>query len=142
MGRTIHDIMKVWPADRRAKVEAEAARLIDEVRTLQDLRKAHALTQEKMADLLGIKQENVSRVEKRADMLLSTLQDYVGAMGGKLNLVVEFKNRNPVLLTGIMDPVPEPQRLSKRPSRSRVAARKLRATSARSSRSKARTTAS
>lgn len=69
--------------------------------TLQDLRKARALTQERVAEMLGIKQENVSRLEKRSDLLLSTLGDYVAAMGGRLRLVAEFPDRPPVALTGL-----------------------------------------
>ncbi len=37
-----------------------------------------------MAELLGVKQENISRMERRADLLLSTLSRYIEAMGGKL----------------------------------------------------------
>jgi len=46
-----------------------------------------------MAALLGVEQENVSRIERRADLLLSTLASYVAAMGGKLRLIAEFPNR-------------------------------------------------
>ena len=46
-------------------------------------------------------QENVSRIEQRSDLLLSTLSGYVEAMGGKLSLVAEFPDRPPVALTGI-----------------------------------------
>ena len=54
-----------------------------------------------MAKELGINQENVSRIEKRSDLLLSTLSGYVEAMGGTLRLVAEFPDRPPVALTGI-----------------------------------------
>ncbi len=54
-----------------------------------------------MAKELGINQENVSRIEKRADLLISTLGSYVEAMGGKLRLVAEFPDRPPVVITGI-----------------------------------------
>jgi hypothetical protein len=47
-------------------------------------------------ELLGVEQENVSRIERRADFLLSTLANYVAAMGGKLRLIAEFPNRKPV----------------------------------------------
>jgi transcriptional regulator with XRE-family HTH domain len=67
--------------------------------TLQDLRKARELTQQRMAELLGIKQANVSRIEKRSDLLLSTLGSYVAAMGGRLRLVAEFPDRPPVVLS-------------------------------------------
>ena len=73
----------------------------DEEMSLQDLRKARKQTQVHVAKELGIKQENVSRIEKRADLLLSTLSGYVEAMGGKLRLVAEFPDRPPIALTGI-----------------------------------------
>jgi len=43
----------------------------------------------------------IAQMEKRADMLLSTLSSYIAAMGGKLNLVVEFPDRDPVILDGL-----------------------------------------
>jgi transcriptional regulator with XRE-family HTH domain len=85
--------------EQRQKVEQRAAELIAEEMTLRDLRKALALTQETMAELLQIRQENVSRIERRTDLLISTLRGYVEAMGGELNLVVEFKDRPPVKIT-------------------------------------------
>jgi len=63
------------------------------------LRKAHELTQERIAETLRNSQDGVSRIEKRSDFLLSTLRSYVEAMGGKLRLIVEFPNRKPVTLS-------------------------------------------
>ena len=91
---------KLSPA-RRKKVEARAGELIAEEMSLQDLRKARKQTQVRVAKELGINQENVSRIEKRSDLLLSTLSGYVEAMGGKLSLVAEFPDRPPVALTGL-----------------------------------------
>jgi hypothetical protein len=54
-----------------------------------------------MAKALGITQEGVSRLEKRSDLLLLTLRKTVKAMGGNLSLVVEFPDRDPVVLSGI-----------------------------------------
>jgi hypothetical protein len=45
----------------------------------------------------------VSRLEKRSDLLLSTLRKTVEAMGGSLSLVAEFPDRDPVVLSGIAD---------------------------------------
>ena len=84
------------PPDRRAKVEARAAELIAEELSLQELRKAMRLTQVELADRLGVRQDTISRLEQRADMLLSTLQSYVEAMGGRLSIVAELPNRPPV----------------------------------------------
>ena len=89
------------PKARRRKIEARAAELVAEEMSLQDLRKARKRTQVRVAKELGIKQENVSRIEKRTDLLISTLRGYVEAMGGELRLVVEFPDRPPIALTGI-----------------------------------------
>ena len=98
-------IKKLSPA-RRKKVEARAAELIAEEMTLRDLRKARRLTQVRMAEELGITQDGVSRLEKRSDLLLSTLRKTVEAMGGRLSLVAEFPDRAPVVLMGIAEDEP------------------------------------
>ncbi len=98
---TLTDRMDKLPPSRRKKVEERARALIAEEMSLRDLRKARKQTQERIAEKLGINQDNVSRLERRSDLLISTLSGYVEAMGGKLSLVVEFPDRPPVALTGI-----------------------------------------
>lgn len=88
---------------RRKKVEARARDLIAEEMTLRDLRKARDLTQVRMAEALGIGQDSVSRLEKRSDLLLSTLRSYVAAMGGSLDLVARFPDRPPVIVSGLAE---------------------------------------
>ncbi len=103
---SIDEFMKDFTPDQRARVEARTAMLMAEEATLRDLRQAQHLTQERMAELMGVEQENVSRLERRADLLLSTLSSYVAAMGGKLRLIAEFPDRQPVAiaLADLMDP--------------------------------------
>lgn len=98
---TLADRMNKLPPSRRKKIEKRAQALIAEEMSLRDLRKALKQTQVRVAKKLGINQENVSRLEQRSDLLISTLSDYVEAMGGKLSLVAEFPDRPPVALTGI-----------------------------------------
>ena len=86
---------------RRKRVEARAHELIAEEMTLRELRRARQLTQVRVARTLGITQDSVSRLEKRSDLLLSTLRKAVEAMGGNLSLVAEFPDRAPVVLSGI-----------------------------------------
>jgi DNA-binding XRE family transcriptional regulator len=95
--------MESLPADERDAIVRRAAVLIEEQMTLQELRKTLNLTQESMARLLEIKQANVSKVEKRADMLISTLRSYVEAMGGSLELIARLPGRGPVRLEGLRD---------------------------------------
>jgi transcriptional regulator with XRE-family HTH domain len=103
MSRNVNDIIKKLSPAQRKKVEIRAAQLIAEEMTLRQLRQACKLTQEKVAKSLHIGQEGVSKLEKRSDLLISTLRDYVKAMGGQLSLVVEFPDREPVILSGIAD---------------------------------------
>ncbi|WP_426149778.1 XRE family transcriptional regulator [Pseudomonas sp. DC3000-4b1] len=103
MAKSLDHVMKGLPPARRQRIEQRGAELIAEQMTLQELRKELNLTQEAMADLLHIKQGNVSKVEKRTDMLLSTLREYVEAMGGTLELVARLPGRGPVRLEGLGD---------------------------------------
>ncbi len=101
MGRSYDEVMKSLPKKRRARIEKRGDEIINEHVTLQALRKAHELTQVKMAQKLNVKQESISRLEKRSDMLLSTLRGYLEAMGGELDITVRFKNGEPVALSGL-----------------------------------------
>ena len=87
--------------ERKQKIASRAASILAEERSLQELRRARKLTQKKMAEVLGIGQDSVSRLEQRSDLLISTLRDYVQAMGGRLSLVAEFPDQEPVILRGI-----------------------------------------
>src|SRR5208282_5782185 len=101
MVKTLDEVIVGLPPDQQQEVETLAERLIEEEMTLRDLRKAHKLTQQRVAEALHISQDGVSRIEKRSDFLISTLRSYVEAMGGKLRLVVEFPDRKPVTLSGL-----------------------------------------
>ena len=119
---TLKKMVASLSAKERKAVEARAADLIAEEMTLRDLRNALELTQKTMAKSLGINQENLSRLERRAALLLSTRSSYVEAMGGHLRLVAEFPDRPPVFLTGLAalenGNVKQPSRRSK-PSRAK-----------------------
>jgi transcriptional regulator with XRE-family HTH domain len=104
------ELTKNWSPERMARVNARAQTLINEERTLRDLRKARDLTQAQLAKTLGIGQDHVSRLEQRSDMLLSTLVSYVQAMGGNLRFLAEFPDRPPVLLTSLGDVFDKPEK--------------------------------
>ncbi len=96
-------------ANRRKKIETRAAELIAEEMSLRDLREALTLTQQRIADILGIGQDSVSRLEKRSDLLLSTLRSYIEAMGGSLSLIAEFPDREPISLSGLTTMATKPK---------------------------------
>lgn len=101
MPRTLADKIQQLPIARRRKVESRAKELIAEEMSLRDLRKAMNRTQVEIAKILNVGQVTVSRYEQRSDMLLSTLQGYVRAMGGQLELTVTFPRRKPVKLKSL-----------------------------------------
>ena len=90
-------IRKLSPAERK-KVAARAGEIIAEEMSLRQLRQARKLTQARVAKVLGVTQDSVSRLEKRSDLLLSTLRKTVKAMGGEVRIVAEFPDRRPVVL--------------------------------------------
>lgn len=94
MAKKLEDMLAAMPAERRTNIEVRAG----ELATLKDLRQAVAQTQAELATALGVGQDTISRLEKRSDMLLSTLRRYVEAMGGKLELVAQFPDRPPLVI--------------------------------------------
>jgi hypothetical protein len=73
-----------------------------------------------LAKELGIGQDGVSKLEKRADLMISTLRKTVEAMGGCLSLVAEFPDREPVVLAGIAAVEPSPKPTSRKRAHSQA----------------------
>lgn len=94
MAKRLEQLMADLPQARRVAIKARAG----ELATLKDLRHAAEQTQQDLAATLGVGQDTISRLEKRSDMLLSTMRRYVEAMGGSLELVAQFPNRPPVVI--------------------------------------------
>jgi transcriptional regulator with XRE-family HTH domain len=114
MNRSLETILAELSEEERARVLARAEEIKAEQMTMCDLRKARALTQKRVAERMKVTQESVSRMEKRSDLLLSTLTSYVTAMGGSLQLVATFPGRPQVVIAGFddlnEDDPPEPPR--------------------------------
>ncbi|MCL2660476.1 MAG: helix-turn-helix transcriptional regulator [Acidobacteriaceae bacterium] len=104
MARNINELMKALPATRRRRIEKRARLLISEEMTLQELRRAREMTQVKMARNLGVAQKQISDIEKRTDMHISTLRRQIEALGGELTLVAKFPDGAPVKLIGLTEP--------------------------------------
>jgi len=93
--------MAAMPAARRQAIQRGARKLIQEELTLRELRKARQLTQVEIARELHTSQDAISRIESRADLMLSTLRKYVEAAGGELQLTAHFPGRAPVAIAGL-----------------------------------------
>jgi len=102
----VNEIIRRLSSAARKRVEHRAAEIIAEEMSLRDLRKARRLTQARIARKLGITQDSVSRLERRSDLLLSTLRRTVKAMGGDVRIVAEFPDRAPIVLSGVSEDEP------------------------------------
>jgi DNA-binding XRE family transcriptional regulator len=100
---SLDDVLAGLSDENRAKVEAGAERIYDEYLTLQELRKAKQVTQQELSRRLNKRQSTIAQMEKRSDLMISTLRDYIEGLGGKLTLQVELPGHAPVTLNGLGD---------------------------------------
>ncbi|MDF2810372.1 MAG: family transcriptional regulator [Microvirga sp.] len=103
MGRSLDEVVEALPEARRARVEVRAENLRDEVESLSELRRVAGKAQIDIAAALNVKQPSVSKIEKQADMYLSTLRSYVEAVGGELELIVRLPSHAPLRLKRLGD---------------------------------------
>lgn len=103
----VDDVMAALPKERRLAIEKRGAELLDKIEkrmTLAELRKGRKLSQAKMAEVLGVGQMQISRLEQRKDPRLSTMQRTVAAMGGYLTLIATFPDQEPIILVTTKPP--------------------------------------
>src|SRR5580704_17906614 len=93
MGRTLSEMIDALPKQRRERIDARYLELRDDVESLRQLRKVAGKAQADIAAALKITQPSVSKIERQADMYLSTLRSYVKAIGVELELVVHLPSR-------------------------------------------------
>jgi DNA-binding XRE family transcriptional regulator len=90
--RPFRELLEKMPAHRQRKI----ARRVQETLAampLEELRKARQMTQARLAETLGVNQGEVSKIEHRTDLYLSTLAGYIEALGGKLEIRAVFPDR-------------------------------------------------
>ena len=121
MAIPFEQVFQEFSPEEQAAILARAEELRREELNLREMRRLRKLTQTRLSKKLKIGQEGISRIEKRTDLYLSTLRSYVEGVGGKLSLVVEFPDHQPILLTGLGEPEP-PVRRRTRTTRARAKA--------------------
>lgn len=84
-----------FSAQERQEIERRALAMLFEVR-LAELRRSQSMTQEEVAENLERNQSAIAALEKRDDMLLSTLRRYVRAMGGDIEVIARIPGKPPV----------------------------------------------
>ena len=86
---SLRELTKGFTPARRRRIDEMKRGLLAEM-PLHKLRRARALTQQDLAEMLQVNQPAVSKLEQRADVYISSLRCYIGAVGGKLKIVAEF----------------------------------------------------
>lgn len=99
----LEEIMAEMTEERCQAIYARAEEIKREVEGLKALRELTERSQQQIAQTLQIKQPAVHKMEKQADLYLSTLRRFVEAAGGKLELVIELPGKGSFRLTGIGD---------------------------------------
>jgi DNA-binding XRE family transcriptional regulator len=89
MAKNFNELRAKMSPESRARAQAKFEQLVKEM-PLEELRAARELTQEQLAKTLGTSQAAVSKLERRADMYVSTLAHFVKAMGGELQIRAVF----------------------------------------------------
>jgi hypothetical protein len=89
MAKKFQELRAKMSADSQKKARAKTQKLLSEM-ALDELREARKLTQEQLAQQLRIKQPSVARMERRADMYISTLRGVIKAMGGEMEILAVF----------------------------------------------------
>ena len=120
MGRKLNEVIAALPPEEQERIEARYQELKQEVEGLRELRQIAGKAQADIAVALNIKQPSVSKIEKQADMYLSTLRSYVEAIGGELELTVKLPERPAFRLHQFRDVIEPARRTANaRPTRRR-----------------------
>lgn len=90
MAKKFRDLVESMPSARKQRIRRKTAELLAEL-PLQELRRARQLSQDELAQALGVNQATISKMERRADMYISTLRRFVEAMGGELEIMARFR---------------------------------------------------
>jgi len=97
MAKPFSELLRNLPPSDIEAIEKEARTLHTEYELLRDLRLAHTVTQQQLADLMAVRQASISKLERQDDILVSTLRRYVEALGGQLEVRARFPDHGVVL---------------------------------------------
>lgn len=103
IGKSLDEILAGLEPERREKIETAAALELRQIEGLKALRQIAERSQADIAGALGVTQPSIVKIERQADLYLSTLRRFVEAAGGTLELRVELPGTGPFVLAGIGD---------------------------------------
>lgn len=104
---------KHFNPEEQARIKEEARADIELIEAaLDELRRARSLSQAQLAEILEIKQSSISKIERQTDMYLSTLRNFIRAMGGELEVIARFPDAPAVRITQFGEAIDEPRTVS------------------------------
>lgn len=90
MAKSFDELVKrTTTAKTRLRAVTRTRELLREL-LLSEIRELAGKSQREVADVLGIRQPSLSKLEKQSDMQISTLRRIVNALGGELEVVARF----------------------------------------------------
>jgi predicted transcriptional regulator len=101
MSVSIGKVIQSLPKRRQKIIAAKAIEYLEEYNSLQELRRELNITQNTVAEKQGVRQVNISNLEKRKDMHLSTLRKYIEALGCELEINIRLPDNSLVCLKNI-----------------------------------------
>jgi transcriptional regulator with XRE-family HTH domain len=90
--RKFRELIQAMPADRQRKIAKRVRESLASM-PLDEIRRARQMTQAKLAETFGVNQGEISKIEHRTDIYISTLAGYLEALGGKLEIRAVFPDR-------------------------------------------------
>jgi transcriptional regulator with XRE-family HTH domain len=93
MAKPFSELTKGFSKERKALIEKETQLLGMEYDLLSELRKDQEITQKELANILEIRQSAVSKLESQGDVMVKTLEKYIQALGGELEVRAKFPDR-------------------------------------------------
>jgi len=93
MSKDFNALIKKMSPESQARIKARSQELIEEYQTLQEIRKDLKVPQKKVAQKMKVEQPAISKLEQRTDIHISSLRDYIEALGGKLELIVKMPGK-------------------------------------------------
>ena len=98
MTKQLSELRKKIKPEVQAEARAKAVGIVAEM-SLAEARKSRGLNQSMVAKLLKLAQPNISQMEKRPDALVSTLSEYIEALGGQLEIHAKFPDGQDIEIT-------------------------------------------
>ncbi len=97
MAKPFSNLTKGFSKARKARIEKETQLLKMEYGLLSDLRKEQDVTQKELAKILEIRQSAISKLESQDDVMVKTLEKYIQALGGELEVRAKFPDKTVTL---------------------------------------------